>query len=217
MQRLDLDQFSAASRSRFGRSLADSTVVRRFAELQPPGRPGCKAASVIRGSPADRISKTPAVRIRDKDKPAMTAACGSDDSGCAGGPSRRDRPPRLAALSRQIRRDTVPGAVKFAAHETGGPSRRHRSSVRLATLEPEALVARAATASGAFLADRAAFWLSVWLADRVVPWHTFNLVGFGPVNFQARHSKYQGSRRQAETLSLYRRCVDLSSQALTFS
>jgi hypothetical protein len=84
-------------------------------------------------------------------------------------------------------------------------------------LEPEALVARAATASGAFLADRAAFWLSVWLADRVVPWHTFNLVGFGPVNFQARHSKYQGSRRQAETLSLYRRCVDLSSQALTFA
>src|ERR1019366_8528971 len=108
-----------------GRVSADPWRIRLWfvasPQLQPPGRPGCEAASVIRSSPADRISKTPAVRIRDKDKPAMTAACGSDDSGCAGGPSRRDRPPRLAALSRQIRRDTVPGAVKFAAHETGGP------------------------------------------------------------------------------------------------
>ena len=28
------------------------------------------------------------------------------------------------------------------------------------------------------------FGLSVWLADRVVPWHKFNLVGFGAVNLQ---------------------------------
>jgi len=53
------------------------------------------------------------------------------------------------------------------------------------------------------------FGLSVRLADGVVPWHTFNLVGFGPVNFQACHSKYQSSRRQAETLSLYRCGIDL--------
>jgi hypothetical protein len=58
-------------------------------------------------------------------------------------------------------------------------------------------------------ADRAEFKPSAWLAERVVPWHTFNLVGFGPVNFRARHSKYQGSRPQAETLSLNRGCIDL--------
>jgi hypothetical protein len=51
--------------------------------------------------------------------------------------------------------------------------------------------------------------LLVRLADGVVPWHTFNLVGFGPVNFQACHSKYQSSRCQAETLSLYRCGIDL--------
>jgi len=28
----------------------------------------------------------------------------------------------------------------------------------------------------------------VWLAGRVVPWHTFNLIGFGLAGFQARHS-----------------------------
>src|ERR1700704_3937690 len=61
------------------------------------------------------------------------------------------------------------------------------------------------------------FDLSVWLAAPVVPWHTFNLVGFGPVNFQARHSKYQGSCRQAETFSLLSRSIDLLGQALTFS
>ena len=37
------------------------------------------------------------------------------------------------------------------------------------------------------------FSVSVCLAGRVVPWHTFNLVGFGPVNFQACHSKHQGA------------------------
>jgi hypothetical protein len=51
--------------------------------------------------------------------------------------------------------------------------------------------------------------LSVRLADQVVPWHTFNLIGFGPVYFQACHSKYQSSRCQAETLSLYRCGIDL--------
>ena len=30
---------------------------------------------------------------------------------------------------------------------------------------------------------------SVWLAVAVVPWHNFNLVGFGPVNLQARHAQ----------------------------
>lgn len=65
--------------------------------------------------------------------------------------------------------------------------------------------------------DMPVFSVSVCLAVRVVPWHTFNLVGFGPVNFQACHSKYQGSRRQAETLSLYRCCIDLLGQTLTFA
>jgi hypothetical protein len=35
------------------------------------------------------------------------------------------------------------------------------------------------------------FWIderSVGLAARVVPWHTFNLVGFGPVNLKACHT-----------------------------
>jgi hypothetical protein len=51
--------------------------------------------------------------------------------------------------------------------------------------------------------------LSVWLADRVVPWHNFNLVGFGAVNLQACHSKHQASRCQAETLSRDRCCIGL--------
>jgi len=152
-----------------GRASADHWQIRLWfvasPQLQPPGRPGREAASVIRGSPADRISKTSAVRIRDKDKPAMTAACGSDDNGCAGGPSRRDRPSRPAALSHQIRQDTVPGAVKLAAHETGGQSRRHRSPVRLATLEPAALGCTCRNSIWRFLANRAAF-LAVSLACR---------------------------------------------------
>jgi len=68
-----------------------------------------------------------------------------------------------------------------------------------------------------YLTNPVGFGLSVWLADRVVPWHNFNLVGFGTVNLQACHSKYQGSRRQAETLSLDRGCIDLLGQALTFA
>jgi hypothetical protein len=70
---------------------------------------------------------------------------------------------------------------------------------------------------GAMWPVKALTSLSVRLADAVVPWHTFNLVGFGPVNFQACHSKYQSSRCQAETLSLYRCRVDLLGQALTFA
>jgi hypothetical protein len=62
---------------------------------------------------------------------------------------------------------------------------------------------------GAIWPAASLFGLSVRLADGVVPWHTFNLVGFGPVNFQACHSKYQSSRCQAETLSLYRCGIDL--------
>ncbi len=31
----------------------------------------------------------------------------------------------------------------------------------------------------------------VWLAGRVVPWHTFNLLGFGLVASQVCHSRYQ--------------------------
>jgi hypothetical protein len=67
----------------------------------------------------------------------------------------------------------------------------------------------APTVSGAIWPAVSLFGLSVGLADGVVPWHTFNLVGFGPVNFQACHSKYQSSRCQAETLSLYRCGIDL--------
>src|SRR5579872_4057961 len=58
---------------------------------------------------------------------------------------------------------------------------------------------------------------SVWLAVAVVPWHTFNLVGFGPVNLQARHTKYQGSCREPETLGLDCCRIDLPSKALTFA
>jgi hypothetical protein len=63
--------------------------------------------------------------------------------------------------------------------------------------------------SGIIWSAGALFGASVWLADPVVPWHNFNLVGFGLVDFQACHSKYQSSRCQAETLSLYRCCIDL--------
>ncbi len=67
------------------------------------------------------------------------------------------------------------------------------------------------------LADCVAFGLSVWLAARVVSWHTFNFVGFSPVNLQACHSKYQGSCGQAETFSLLSRGIDFLGQALAFA
>ena len=43
--------------------------------------------------------------------------------------------------------------------------------------------------SGTIWSAESFFGQSVWLADRVVPWHTFNRFGFGPINFQACHSK----------------------------
>ena len=67
------------------------------------------------------------------------------------------------------------------------------------------------------LAVGGGFRPSVWLAARVVPWHTFNFVGFGPVNLQPSHPKYQCSCSQAETLSFLRCRIDLSGQAFTFA
>jgi hypothetical protein len=67
------------------------------------------------------------------------------------------------------------------------------------------------------LAERVAYGLSVWLAAGVVPWHTFNFVGFGPVNLQACHSKDQGSCGEAETFGFFGGGVDLLGQALTFA
>jgi hypothetical protein len=57
---------------------------------------------------------------------------------------------------------------------------------------------------------------SVRLAAQVVPWHTFNFFGFRPVDLQAGHSKYQGSRRQAESLGLLCGGIDSLGQAFTF-
>jgi hypothetical protein len=54
----------------------------------------------------------------------------------------------------------------------------------------------------------------VWLAGRVVPWHTFNLVGFDLVSFQACHSKYQVAVVRPKRSAFDRRCIDLLSQAL---
>jgi len=53
--------------------------------------------------------------------------------------------------------------------------------------------------------------LAVW----VVLWHTCNLVGFGAIDLEACHSKYQGRCRQAETFGFERETVDLSCKALT--
>ena len=61
------------------------------------------------------------------------------------------------------------------------------------------------------------FGRSVWLAAQVVSWHTFNFIGFRPVNLEACHSKYQSSRRQAEALGLLCCGVDFLGQAFTFT
>jgi hypothetical protein len=61
------------------------------------------------------------------------------------------------------------------------------------------------------------FGRSVRLAAQVVPWHTFNFVGFRPVDFEAGHAKYQGSRCQAETFGFLRCGIDFLGQALTFT
>ena len=58
---------------------------------------------------------------------------------------------------------------------------------------------------------------SVWLAAQVVPWHSFNLLGFRPVDFQASHSKYQGRCCQAESFGLLCCGIDFLGQALTFT
>jgi len=58
---------------------------------------------------------------------------------------------------------------------------------------------------------RALVRLAVW----VVLWHTCNLVGFGAIDLEACHSKYQGRCRQAETFGFERETVDLSCKALT--
>jgi hypothetical protein len=65
--------------------------------------------------------------------------------------------------------------------------------------------------------QRGRFSRSVRLAPQVASWHAFNFVGFCPVNFQACHSKYQGSRRQAEPLGLLCCGVDFLGQAFTFT
>src|SRR5689334_8291753 len=67
------------------------------------------------------------------------------------------------------------------------------------------------------LASFGSFWGSVRLAVGVVPWHTFNLLGFGAVDFEACHSKDQGSRSQAETFSFDRCSVDFACKALTLA
>jgi hypothetical protein len=71
-------------------------------------------------------------------------------------------------------------------------------------------------ASGTIWSAESFYGRSDWLAGRVVTWHTLNLVGFGPVNFQACHSKIQSSR-QAETLSFNRSRIDLFGKGLTFA
>jgi hypothetical protein len=76
------------------------------------------------------------------------------------------------------------------------------------TLIPQTVVQR--TKSGRF-------GRSVRLAAQVVPWHTFNFIGFRPVNFEASHTKYQGCCCQAETLGLLRCGIDFLGQALTFT
>jgi hypothetical protein len=58
-------------------------------------------------------------------------------------------------------------------------------------------------------------WALVRLAVWVVLWHTCNLVGFGAIDLEACHSKYQGRCRQAETFGFERETVDLSCKALT--
>ncbi len=93
---------------------------------------------------------------------------------------------------------TIPGRIRLRAARSSGTF-----------AGPGAAKSTAPAAFWRDLASRVAFGRSVRLADGVVPWHTFNLVGFGPVNFQACHSKYQSSRCQAETLSLYRCGIDL--------
>jgi hypothetical protein len=65
----------------------------------------------------------------------------------------------------------------------------------------------------------------VCLAGGVVPWHCFNLVAIGPIISRRAipcHSKYQGSRCQAENAQPlsplhHRCCIDLSGQVLTFA
>jgi hypothetical protein len=61
------------------------------------------------------------------------------------------------------------------------------------------------------------FGPSVRLAAQVVPWHTFNFFGFRPVDLEACHPKYQGSRRQAEAFGLLCGGIDSLSQAFTFT
>jgi hypothetical protein len=57
----------------------------------------------------------------------------------------------------------------------------------------------------------------VWLAAQVVPWHSFNFLGLGPLDFEARHPEYQGCRRQAEAFGFLRCGIDLLGQAFTFT
>jgi len=57
----------------------------------------------------------------------------------------------------------------------------------------------------------------VGLAVQVVPWHSFNLIGFRPVDLQASHSKYQGRGRQAEAFGFPRGGIDFLGQAFAFT
>jgi hypothetical protein len=62
------------------------------------------------------------------------------------------------------------------------PDRRGRKTVLLIRLGSPGRIVKT---------NKPVFSVSVCLAGRVVPWHTFNLVGFGPVNLQACHSKHR--------------------------
>jgi hypothetical protein len=54
----------------------------------------------------------------------------------------------------------------------------------------------------------------VWLAVMVVLWHTYNFFGFGAIDLEAGHTKYQGRCRQAEAFGFECDTVDLSCKAL---
>jgi hypothetical protein len=84
---------TAMAMADIGRQERTRHNVADFAAVAAAGQGRMRSRLGHRRYPVDRISKTPAVRIRDKDKPAMTAARGSDDRGCAGGA----QPPRQAA------------------------------------------------------------------------------------------------------------------------
>jgi hypothetical protein len=98
--------------------------------------------------------------------------------------------------------------------ETGnGPG---RSTRRIPSGDEAAIGAM--TAAMLICIGTSPYWASVCLAAPVVPWHTFNQIGFGPVNSQVCHSKHQGSPAlRPRHSALVDVCIDLSDQASTLA